>query len=140
MRVAFTIILLLIITLLRAQPSLKACKASHDSIDGMKVMMVTEEMAKYRSGEREMVRALLDSIQFPKGEKLPLEKIYVEWVVDTLGNVRNPCILMRANKMSLLEKEILRVVPMLKDWTPARHKGKKVPVLVSLPIHFTPQE
>jgi hypothetical protein len=113
------------------------CKASHDSIDGVKVMMVTEEMAKYKSGEHEMMRTILDSIQYPKGKKPAGNKVVVEWVVDTLGNVRNPCILKTLAgdaKLSSFETEILRVVSQLKDWVPAKHKGKKVPVLILLPI------
>lgn len=114
----------------------KQCKASHDSIDGMKVMMVTEEMAKYKSGEREMMRVMLDSINYPKGKHPIPEKIFIEWVVDTLGHVRNPCVLLRNGNTSLnvYELEVLRVVNLLKDWTPAKHKGKKVPVLISMPI------
>jgi len=120
----------------------KDCKASHDTIDGMKVMMVTEEMAKYKSGEREMMRAIADSIQYPKGQKPPRDKIMVEWVIDTLGNVRNPCILRRNADVPLTayEAEILRVVNQLKAWTPAKHKGKKVPVLIFLPITIEARE
>ena len=64
------------------------------------------------------------------------EKILIEWVIDTLGQVRNPCILLHNGRTTLntYESEILRVVKLLKDWTPARHKGKKVPVLISMPI------
>ncbi|RAV99461.1 hypothetical protein [Pseudochryseolinea flava] len=135
---------LLLTTPLFAQqpPTYKQCKASHDSIDGMKVMMVTEEMAKYRSGEREMVRMVADSIKYPKGQKPPLEKILVEWVVDTLGQVRNPCILKRNGeaKLNHYELEILRVVALLKDWTPGKHKGKKVPTLISMPIIIDARE
>lgn len=102
----------------------------------MKVMMVTEEMAKYKSGEHEMMRAILDSIKYPKGKHTIPEKIFIEWVVDTLGQVRNSCVLLRNGNTSLnaYELEVLRVVNLLKGWTPAKHKGKKVPVLISMPI------
>jgi outer membrane biosynthesis protein TonB len=125
-------------------PTTKECKDSHKIIDGMEVMMVTEEMAVYKGGQQEMMRTYMRGINYPKNFRVSAQhtKVFVEFVIDTLGQVRNPCIINRTSTEGLndLEKEVLRITYTLKDWTPAKHKGKKIPVLMSLPIQFEVKE
>ena len=64
--------------------------------------------------------------------------IYITFVVDTLGNIRNECIYKSFLKgeISPVEKVVLNLIKEMPTWIPAEKDGKKVYMRVTLPIKF----
>ncbi|MFD1002167.1 energy transducer TonB [Ohtaekwangia kribbensis] len=113
------------------------CKESLESIDGMKVMLVAEKMPEYKGGLGELAKFISKNIKYPEQSEFQ-GSVFTVFVVDTLGHVRNGCILKRFKKDTLtpIELEALRLIKLLPDWTPGKHQGEKVPVRFVLPIKF----
>lgn len=65
-------------------------------------------------------------------------RVLVQFVVDTKGNVSN--VEIRESVDPSLDAEALRVVKLLKGWTPGKMKGKPVNVWYTLPISFKLQD
>jgi periplasmic protein TonB len=61
--------------------------------------------------------------------------VYVSFVVDSLGKVRNPKLLRGVGDE--LDKEALRVVNLMPIWTPGKINGNPVNVQYNIPIRFT---
>ena len=61
-------------------------------------------------------------------------KVFVEFVIDTDGYLKNVSILRGVDP--LLDNEALRVIKASPQWTPGKHGGKKVAVMYQFPINF----
>lgn len=62
-------------------------------------------------------------------------RIFVQFIVDARGVIRNPVIL-RPGKNPLLEKEAIRLVNLMPRWKPCLQEGKLVAVQWNLPVPF----
>lgn len=78
---------------------------------------------------------LAQNVRVPKGAKLE-GRITANFVVDTAGNIGLVTIAGKGpkDKLTPLEKEIVRVVSAMPRWIPGELKGRHVPVRYSLPI------
>jgi len=112
------------------------CYTQPDSIDGLKIFTLVDKMPEYKGGMGEYYRLLQERVHSPKNQSQG--SIYIQFVVDILGNVRYECLLKRnsAGELSPFEDEALRVVKELDDWIPGENKGKRVPVRLTLPLKF----
>lgn len=61
-------------------------------------------------------------------------KVYVEFVVDRAGRIKNVKVVRGVHPS--LDKEALRIVKAMPDWTPGKHGGKPVQTRFVLPINF----
>ncbi len=62
--------------------------------------------------------------------------MWVNFTVDENGQVKQVYV-DKANSVDpLLDKEAVRVVSSLPDWTPGKQRGKAVPVELSVPVEF----
>lgn len=80
---------------------------------------------------------LAQNVRVPKGAKLE-GRITANFVVDTSGNIGLVTIAGKGpkDKLTPLEKEIVRVVSAMPPWIPGVLKGRHVPVKYSLPINL----
>ena len=62
-------------------------------------------------------------------------KVYVEFMVNKKGEVKNVKILRGVNKY--LDAEAVRVIKAMPNWKPGKQRGKPVNVYYMLPINFT---
>lgn len=62
--------------------------------------------------------------------------VYIQYRIDTTGNVFNPIIVKGINGGQLLEEEALRVVKTLPKMIPGEQDGEKVQVQYTVPIKF----
>lgn len=108
-----------------------------DSIDGQAVYLVVDSMPQYPGGETELFKFLTGEFRYPHSEDFQ-GSIYLSFDIDTVGQVRNVCILKphRKGEISEVEKEALRVVNAMPLWTPGKMNNRKVPVRFNLPIKF----
>lgn len=114
------------------------CLQSIETIDGIKVMSVAEKAPEYKGGPNKLAKFISKNIKYPSEQREFNGSVFVVFVIDTLGHIRNGCILKRLKKDTItpVELEALRLVNLLPDWEPGKHQGEKVPVRYVLPINF----
>jgi TonB family protein len=95
-----------------------------------------DEMPVYPGGEEALRKDLVAAVKYPEeAKKSGIQgKVFVSFVVDEAGKVTDVTLAKGVDPS--LDKEALRVVKGLKDWTPGKEKGKKVKVAFTLPIQF----
>ncbi|MCQ2973715.1 MAG: energy transducer TonB [Bacteroidales bacterium] len=101
------------------------------------IEIITEELeTEYSNEENELIKYICENIKYPKeAEENGIEGVvYVKFIIDENGKVTNPEII--KNVDPLLDKEALRVVESMTDWTSDNYpniirKGTKI-----IPIKF----
>jgi hypothetical protein len=114
------------------------CIPKPDILDQQLVYLVTEKNAEFPGGQQAFMTYLQKNLLYPKEQEEWQGSIYITFVVDTLGNIRNECIYKRDldGAMSPIEIEALKLIREMPKWTPAEKDGKKVYMRVTLPIKF----
>jgi hypothetical protein len=112
------------------------CKKNLAELDGMKTSMLCDKMPTYHSGDADVLIAIAKILKYPQDQHDLQPRVNVGFVIDTLGQVRNACITKRfsVTQITPIEKEVLKAIQTLKDWTPGEQNGKKVPVRYFMPI------
>jgi periplasmic protein TonB len=90
----------------------------------------------FPGGDAALLQFITKNTKYPK---IPLElgiegKVYVQFVIGTDGSVGSVTIARGVD--DYLDKEAIRVVSTLPNWTPGKQRGKAVPVSFVLPINF----
>lgn len=100
------------------------------------VFLVVDNMPKYPGGEEALGKDIAQAIKYPEEAKKKniSGKVFVSFVVNKEGKVENPRI--ERGVDLLLDNEALRVIKLLKTWTPGSQTGIKVKVQFTLPINF----
>lgn len=113
----------------------KDCSWDADFLDGEKVFTIVDKMPDYNGGMSNYHDLIGKEIRIPKDQGM-WQSITVIFIVDTLGRVRNECLLNKSSMDSLtvVEKEALKAVRNHQDWIPGYHNGKKVAVKLILPL------
>jgi TonB family protein len=96
----------------------------------------TDTPAKYRGGDERMLKDISKWIRLPSSAwRTGVNgQVFVSIVVGKTGAVEGVRLVQGFNKEC--DAEAVRVASLLKDWTPARHKGKTVRSAFVLPIKF----
>ena len=104
-----------------------------------KVYTEVQELPQFPGGDKALVKFISDNIVYPEKEKNSGIKgrVTVSFVIDRDGNVKNPVVKEGIEGYPAFEKEALRVVSILPKWIPAKHMGRRVACLFTLPIDFT---
>jgi len=112
------------------------CIPLPDILDGQPVFKVTEKNAEFPGGQKEFMIYLMKNLQYPKEQASWQGSIYLTFIVDNSGKIRNECIFKRYfnGELSPIEKEALRIIREMPTWIPAEQNGKKVYTRVTLPI------
>lgn len=101
-----------------------------------KIYDQVDQMPEFKGGMDALMKYMGDNVTYPeKAKEEKIEgKVFVSFVVNEKGKVTQAKIMKGANK--LLDKEALRVINKMPDWTPGKHEGKNVNVKMHLPINF----
>lgn len=101
-----------------------------------KIYDVVDQMPEFKGGMDALMKYLGDNVTYPeKAKEEKIEgKVFVSYVINEKGKVTQVKIEKGANE--LLDKEALRVINKMPDWTPGKHEGKNVNVKMHLPINF----
>lgn len=117
----------------------QVCVPDPDVLDTQKVWRMPFEgkQAEFPGGQIACYK-YLSKLRYPAEQIEWQGSIYVTFVVDKTGNIRNECISKRyfEGELSPVEKEALHLVAEMPRWTPAKINGKKVYSRVFLPIKF----
>ena len=98
------------------------------------IFAVAEVMPEYPGGVEARQKFLRDNIKYPKLEKdVALSgKVIVKFVVEKDGSITDIQII---RSISLaFDEEIVRVIKLMPNWTPAKQKAYTVRAFVILPI------
>lgn len=95
---------------------------------------VAEEMPEFPGGYNAMNKFIADNIKVPE-YAMPLEgKVYVRFIVDTDGSIKNVSILKGMHKD--YDNAAVKVVSKMPKWKPGKQAGKTVKVQYEIPIRF----
>ncbi|MDE6668677.1 MAG: M56 family metallopeptidase [Muribaculaceae bacterium] len=101
------------------------------------VYTAVSEMAEYPGGMKAMMEFLKTHIQYPEEAEKNGEqgRVIVKFIIDKNGKVTSPEVIRGISP--LLDKEALRVVSEMPNWTPGKNNGKVVNSYFTLPVSFT---
>lgn len=108
-----------------------------DKVSPDDAYMMAEKMPMYPGGDAEMLRVISDNIKYPESAKnAGIEgRVIIRFLVNTKGDAEEVSVLRGVHP--LLDEEGVRVVSMLKGFTPGMQGGKAVNVWYMVPINFT---
>jgi len=114
-------------------------QASKPKIQKLKDKTVYNEVDKmpvYPGGENEMLKYLANNIKYPADAQARgiQGRIILRFIVNQVGKIEKTEIIRGLDPSC--DKEALRVVNAMPQWTPGEQKGKKVSVYYTLPIVF----
>lgn len=92
-----------------------------------------EVMPEFKGGMDALIKYMVTNVKYPKETKKE-GKVHISFIIDEKGKVTNAEILKSVD--AVLDKEALRVVKAMPNWTPGKDKGKNVKVKMTLPISF----
>ena len=97
------------------------------------------EMPEFPGGDKEMYAFLSKHMKYPAFERSNnVEgKVYVQFVIDENGKIKDVEIVRGVMGGEGLNKEAMRVIQSMPNWTPGYQGDKKVPVIHVLAINFT---
>jgi TonB family protein len=101
-----------------------------------KIYDKVDVMPEFKGGTEALMKYLGNNVKYPKEAKEnKIEgKVYVAFVIDNNGNIKDVSLAKSANKH--LDKEALRVVKIMPKWSPGKKDNKNVSVKTTLPIAF----
>lgn len=100
------------------------------------VFTVVEKMPQFPGGESELLKYIGDNLKYPvNAQKNGIQgRIYIRFIINKSGKVENAEVLRSLDPEC--DKEALRVVNAMPEWTPGEQKGEKVSVYYTLPITY----
>ena len=106
-----------------------------DSIVSTKVYDIVEVMPEFTGGNQKMYDFIHENFVYPQiiSESNFIGKVYYQFVVNEDGSLSH-FKLLRSSGMDQLDNEALRVLKIMPNWTPGKHKHKEVKVRFILPI------
>ena len=104
--------------------------------DITKVLQTADKMPSFPGGELGLRKYIASVVRYPiEALKNGIEgTVYVNFIIDTDGNVRNPKVVRTVDPY--LEEEAIRIVSSLPKWIPGVQDGNKVCVSYTVPIKF----
>jgi hypothetical protein len=116
------------------------CRMDVDSVNGMPIFTVVEEMPVFPGGEEARLEFIQKNLRLQQNSNMnsATSRIFLTFVIDTSGYVTNPCLLKREfpDKFSDAEKEGLRILSIMPKWIPGKQAGIKVPVRFIMPLRL----
>ena len=104
------------------------------------VYFEVEKMPEYPGGIDALKNDIINNVKYPEeAKKKGIQgKVFVSFIVDEKGKVSDAKVVRGVDPA--LDKESIRVIGNLKDWTPGMEKGKAVKVSYTVPIKFALDE
>lgn len=104
--------------------------------DSLGVYSNADLMPEYKGGELELYSFIRSILVYPKMEMdSGIEgRVFVRFIVDEKGQANHPVVVKGVS--AGIDREAVNAVLQLKDFIPAREKGKKVKAYLTVPITF----
>jgi TonB family protein len=111
----------------------ESCLYHYDSLQQRSIYDFADEKAVFPGGERALFIFIQEHLKFP-GKDCAEGTVFVQFVVEVDGSISHKSV--RKSLNPDLEKEAMRVVDQMPNWSPAKCEGKSVPYLVTIPVKF----
>jgi len=125
---------------IKMNDSIIPCNSKINLIEGQLVYNSDVDfLAEYSGGEDELLYFISKNIRISKAS-LGITKILVNFIIDSKGKVRNPCIIQRKGEPLLSEADynlIIKCFISMPRWRPARLNNREVNSILSLPIFIS---
>ena len=111
----------------------------HDTIYGKtEPYQLVDIMPEFKGGIDSLMSFVRQNLKYPEWEKEnKIEgKVFVTFIVDKNGKIKEPKILRSVKGSRNFDKEVIRVISSMPNWTPGKQDGKNVDVQFNLPINF----
>ena len=105
-------------------------------VDENGIHQVCEEMPEFPGGMQECMKWLGKNIKYPTTaqEKGIQGRVIMQFVVERDGSITEPKVVRGVDPD--LDKEALRVISIMPNWKPGKHKGEAVRVKYTLPVMY----
>jgi TonB family protein len=101
---------------------------------GEKIYWAPDQLPTFQQGDQALSNFISENLKYPAQEACWQGKVVIRFIVTKEGKINSPEILKSVSPS--LDKEALRVVSMMPDWIPAKHKGENVSAYYTLPVSF----
>lgn len=100
----------------------------------------TDRIAEYTGGTQKVHAVIRANLIYPvSAQKDNISgKCYIKFTVDTFGHPIN--VIVQKSLRNDCDTAAMRAVKHLIEWAPGKLKGRKVPVTMTIPINFSPNE
>lgn len=100
------------------------------------IFTIVEKMPEFIGGDKARVKYLRDNLKYPGPERTAgIEgTVYLKFLVNKKGEIKNVKILRGVSKN--IDKEAVRVLKAMPNWSPGKQRGKPVNVSFNLRISF----
>ena len=116
--------------------SITSQQADSQSDSVQTVFTVVEQMPQFPGGQTALMKYLADNLRYPiRAQENGIQGIvHVQFAVDEEGRIPFAKVMKSVDKD--LDAEALRVVRSMPQWIPGMQRGRKVKVLMNLPVAF----
>lgn len=116
--------------------SITSQQADSQSDSVQTVFTVVEQMPQFPGGQTALMKYLADNLRYPiRAQENGIQGIvHVQFAVDEEGRIPFAKVMKSVDKD--LDAEALRVVKSMPQWIPGMQRGRKVKVLMNLPVAF----
>ena len=112
------------------------CYVEKSQKDTSSIYTVVESMAQYKNGIKDVMSYILENFTYPNQETLQT-KTDVGLIINRQGKIINPKILnKKQDQYSLFDKEMIRVLLSMPNWTPGKQGGEYINQQIYLPIQL----
>lgn len=114
------------------------CITILDTFLNRQVYSYTQEMPKFPGGQNEFYNYIHENLEYNMTQDSIQGSVRVAFIIEIDGSVTDayaPKPYFK-NGLSSLEKNLIRLVKEMPNWTPATCNGKPVPIRFILPVHF----
>lgn len=110
------------------------CKCESDTVNGF---FDYEQIAVFPGGDLKLMKYLADSIRYPEEarEQELEDRVYVQFCIRSTGKITNIEVL--KGEFEILNKEAVRVISTMPNWSPSISRGKPTCTSYRMPINFT---
>jgi protein TonB len=116
------------------------CIIIYDSITSKDVYLQVDEMPSFSVDERKLTEYILNNFIYPKQKEYQFT-FQLQFIIDPEGKIDGERIRNKSNlALTPAEKELLNIVKKMPDWNPGKCNGRKVPVLITLPLKISLRE
>ena len=99
---------------------------NHDEKSSQISCPIDTENPHFPGGNGEMIKFIDENMIFPDSNRtlITSNKVFLDLVIDTIGNIRKIKIVKGINKD--IDNEVLRVFSIMPKWIPGVHDGRKI--------------
>jgi TonB family protein len=100
------------------------------------IFTIVENMPEFKGGQKKLFKFLGKNVKYPaRAKEMNISgTVYVNFIIDESGKIENAKVLRGIHP--LLDREAIRAVESMPNWTPGMQREKVVSVSYNLPIKF----